>query len=107
MLNLPKPLETYFEAANAQDREAFISCFADDAFVRDEGKGHKGHDAIAKWNANAIQKYNCSYKVLSCEPTADGALVTANVSGTFPGSPIELTYSFIIEDNLIKEMGIE
>lgn len=106
MLNLPKPLGTYFEAANSQDRRAFISCFADDAFVRDEGEGHKGHDEIARWNAKAIQKYNCSYEVLACEMTADGAHVTAEVSGTFPGSPIELTYSFIIEDNLIKEMGI-
>ena len=107
MLNLPKPLETYFEAANAQDRKAFISCFSDDAFVRDEGEGYKGHEQIAKWNANAIQKYNCSYEVPASQATPDGAHVTARVSGTFPGSPIELTYSFIIEENLIKEMGIE
>lgn len=107
MLNLPKPLEAYFVAANAQNREDFISCFADDAFVKDEGEGHKGHAAIARWNDNAIKKYNCSYEVLACQDTSGVAHVTARVSGTFPGSPIELTYRFIIERSLIKEMRIE
>lgn len=106
MPNLPKPLETYFKAANEQKRNVFISCFSDDAFVKDEGEGHRGHEEIASWNEKAIQKYNCSYEVLACETTPHGANVTAKVSGSFPGSPLELTYSFKLEDNLIKEMAI-
>ena len=107
MLNLPKPLDAYFLAANRQDREAFIKCFAEDAFVKDEGKGRKGHVDIAAWNDAAVKKYNCSYEVVKFERTVQGADVTAKVSGSFPGSPIDLTYSFVLEHELIKELGIK
>ena len=107
MKNLPKPLDVYFTAANNRDQDAFIKCFAENAIVKDEGEGHKGHAEIEAWNNRAIKKYNCSYEVLKCEPTLRGAEVTAVVSGTFPGSPIELTYSFTLENGLIKELGIK
>lgn len=107
MPNLPKPLQTYFAAANAQDREAFLACFAKEAMVRDEGKARQGRDAIAEWNDWAIRKYNCRYKVLKCDPTETGAGITARVSGNFPGSPIELTYKFTLENGLIRELEIK
>ena len=107
MPNLPKPLETYFSAANDQNRQLFLGCFADDAVVKDEGDGHRGLDEIAEWNATAIRKYNCSYEILDCQPTAEGADVVAKVSGTFPGSPIELTYRFVLQNSLIQQMEIK
>ena len=107
MLDLPKPLDTYYTAANNQDRNAFINCFSEDAFVKDEGEGHKGHEEIAAWNEAAAIKYNCAYEVMKCKRTPQGADVTAKVTGSFPGSPIELTYSFVIEKNRIKELGIK
>jgi hypothetical protein len=33
-------------------------------------------------------------------------LVTAEISGDFPGSPIDLTFRFVTEGEQIKELGI-
>ncbi len=107
MQELPKPLGAYYAAANEQNSEVFLACFADDALVHDEGKTHNGRDDIAAWNAAAIEKYNCQYEVLKCVKAPYGVDVTAKVSGTFPGSPIDLTYKFVLEDNLIIELGIK
>jgi hypothetical protein len=103
----PQPLDTYFEAVNEQNKELFIKCFTKDAIVHDDDKIHVGYEEIASWNAAAIEKYNCSYEVLKCTATPQGADVTAKVSGTFQGSPVDLTYGFVLKDNLIKELGIK
>ncbi len=106
MQKLPPILETYFESANAQDLDLYVSCFTANAKVKDENEVHHGHQDIANWNREVNQKYNSTSIVKSWVQTRDGADVTAEVSGTFPGSPIELTFRFKLQDNKINELKI-
>lgn len=106
MQNLPSILITYFEAANAQDVDALVACFTPDAQVKDEGGMHEGHENIAIWGRNVNEKYNCKHTIKAWAQTDKGADVTAEVSGTFPGSPIDLTFRFTLRDARISALEI-
>jgi hypothetical protein len=91
---LPHVLDRYFEVQNAHDVEAIVACFAPDAAVRDEGHDIVGVDAIRSWQRTAIEKYRFTAQPIESRVEAEGAVVVAKVSGTFPGSPVNLTYHF-------------
>ena len=48
-MNLPSPIQAYFEADKDPAGTAPASAFAIDAVVKDEGKMHVGRKAIAAW----------------------------------------------------------
>lgn len=106
MQDLPHILTRYFDAANAQDVQAFVGCFSPDAIVKDEGGVHEGHENIATWNRTVNEKYNCKHLVKNCGQTSKGVDVTAEISGTFPGSPIDLIFRFVVQDNKISMLEI-
>lgn len=97
-------LEQYFYAANKHDVENTLKHFADDAVVHDEGKEHRGLDAIRHWLETSNRNYNTRYTVLNTSTTESEAMVVASVAGTFPGSPIQLTLCFAIEDCKITSL---
>jgi len=104
---LPDTLVRYFAAQNAHDAERMTACFAPDATVRDEGRTYVGRGAIRDWKLETIAKYGISIRPLN--PTAEGQRVTvvAKVTGNFPGSPAELIYQFILDDEgLIRDLEI-
>jgi ketosteroid isomerase-like protein len=105
-INLPPVLKTYFDASNAHDVERMVACFADDAKVRDEGQDVFGQEAIRKWKEKVTAKYNTTAEILRHDVSDGADLVTAKVSGTFPGSPIELTYRFGLERERIVSLAI-
>jgi hypothetical protein len=91
---LPATLEWYFAAQNAHDIDALIACFAPDAAVRDEGEDIVGTDAIRAWKVKTSAKYRVTAEPLNCRVEGGRTIVVAKVSGTFPGSPANLTYRF-------------
>lgn len=97
-------LKQYFHAANTHDVEATLKHFAEAAVVYDEGKEYRGLDDIRHWLESTNKKYSTSYTVLNISFTDDEATVVASVAGTFPGSPIQLTFYFIIEDYKITSL---
>src|ERR1043166_8370488 len=105
--SLPQVLERYFAAQNAHDTMALLDCFTADALVHDEGRNHQGLDAIRAWSDDVISRYNLSLKVLEAAANADEALVKAEVSGSFDGSPAEITYLFRFSDaGLIRSLEV-
>ena len=56
-MNLPSPIQTYFDADTSNDAEALIHAFAPDAVVNDEGQSYAGHQAIEAWWRAAKAKY--------------------------------------------------
>jgi hypothetical protein len=46
LMNLPSPIQTYFDADESNDGEALVRVFAPDAVVNDEGRSHAGLQAI-------------------------------------------------------------
>jgi ketosteroid isomerase-like protein len=105
-LKLPKVIETYVQASNESDLPNFISCFTDTATVFDEGEIRMGHSEIKKWFAKTRSKYQFKSEPLEITENKKHVIIKAKVSGTFPGSPITLSYRFEIKAGLIQDLRI-
>lgn len=74
--------------------------------MRDEGHAIEGLAAIAAWKAAAKAKYQHTAEPLHAT-TADGkTIVTAKVTGNFPGSPVDLHFAFGLRDEKIVSLEI-
>ena len=103
---LPPVLAAYFGAEDAADVEVLERCFAADALVRDEGRVMRGLDAIKAWKSAARAKYKYRIEPLGASREGAVATVLARVTGSFPGSPIELTYTFGLVGDKIASLEI-
>jgi len=99
-IELPPPIAIYFGSPNAHDMTA-LDAFAADAAVHDEGKIHRGLAAIKDWRSKTAKKYNHVVEPLAISERDGKLVVRAKVSGTFPGSPIELDHIFEIADDRV------
>ncbi|MET0498630.1 MAG: nuclear transport factor 2 family protein [Steroidobacteraceae bacterium] len=105
-ITLPPPVATYLEAETRNDSEALSTCFAADAVVRDEGRSIEGLDAIKAWKKASKAKYQYSVEPLSASQDAATVAMRARLAGKFPGSPIEVTYTFVLADDRIASLEI-
>lgn len=102
---LPPPIATYF-ANERTDAAALSRCFTQDAVVADEQHEHRGRAAIAAWNAAAVATYAMATEPLAVATDGSRTDVRAKVTGTFPGSPIELRFRFTLAGDLITRLEI-
>lgn len=105
-LELPEPLAEYFAAANADDAARIAACFAENATVHDEKRDFVGRAAIRQWAADTRTKYSFRSEPFLIEGDAGRPVVTAHVSGNFPGSPVDLTYRFVLVDGAVASLSI-
>lgn len=105
-VRLPGPLTGYFKVVRAHDVPAMLAQFADDAVVVDEGRPHRGLVAIRAWMIGTVEKYAFEVEPIESSQSGRETLVTASVSGTFPGSPISLQYKFRIAGGKISGLEI-
>ncbi len=106
-IELPSILQGYFRAQNAHDIQALVACFTPDATVRDEGRDIIGTDAIRAWKVETSAKYRITIEPLESRSEAGKTIVVAKVSGTFPGSPANLTYLFgLSADDRIRSLEV-
>jgi hypothetical protein len=103
--HLPGPVAAYFSADN-RDSEAVARCFTQNATVKDEGRKYSGRDEIKRWKADTSTKYVYTCEPLAVEVRDEINIVTGRVTGNFPGSPVDLRYSFRLEDDLIASLEI-
>jgi hypothetical protein len=104
-LELPKPIATYSDA-DAKDRKAVAACFAENAIVVDENTTYIGCDAIRGWKAASSAKYEYVSAPFAIAVEDDRTIVTSRLTGNFPGSPVDLRYSFLLDDDLIANLEI-
>jgi ketosteroid isomerase-like protein len=105
-LNLSQSLEDYFAAANTDDADRVAACFTADALVHDEGHDIHGREAIRAWAAESRRKYRFHAEVLTADEGAGETVVTAHLTGDFPGAPVDLTYRFKLADGKIAALEI-
>ena len=105
-MNLPKVLDDLVIAQNNFDSVAYSNCFSETAVVFDEGKTHTGRKEIEHWIADANERYKAVMKPVGFKEKGPQSLLQAEVSGTFPGSPIIMTYHLQIADQLIQSLKI-
>ena len=105
--DLPPLLGAYFEASNAHDADRLASLFSPGASVRDEGKEMVGQAAIHAWAEETFREYQVAATPEAVAREGGAILVKAEVSGTFPGSPIRLGYRFETVGSKIVKLEIE
>jgi ketosteroid isomerase-like protein len=105
-VDLPDVLAAFFAAENRGDTESLGACFADHAVVRDEGRTFEGVPAIKQWMRDAKTKYQHTVEPIEVGKRDGKTVVTANVAGRFPGSPVKLDHVFGIEGDKIASLEI-
>ncbi|MCS3532121.1 nuclear transport factor 2 family protein [Chryseobacterium sp. JUb7] len=103
-MNLPKPISELVKAQSSFNSHAYANCFSETAVVLDEGKTHNGKTAIEYWIDTANREYNAIMKPL--EYNHEENILSAEISGTFPGSPVILKYHFKLNNGLIESLKI-
>jgi ketosteroid isomerase-like protein len=105
-LKVPQPVAAYLEAEESKDAEQLALCFAEDAVVHDEGRDHRGRNAIQRWKEEADTKYQYVLEPLDASVAGDMVRVRARLTGNFPGSPIELDHIFKLDNDKIASLEI-
>tara|TARA_R110000765_G_scaffold394889_1_gene488529 strand:- start:949 stop:1263 length:315 start_codon:yes stop_codon:yes gene_type:complete len=103
-MNLPKVISDLVKAQDNFDSAGYANCFTETAVVFDEEKTYNGKKEIKNW----IEKANKDYQV-TMEPleySKIGQTLKAEISGTFPGSPLVLTYHYEFKNTLIQSLKI-
>ena len=103
---MPAVIESYFKASNADDIDALVACFAPEATVADENQTHRGTAEIRAWSIDVRKKYDFKTEVLKAAEGPDNTVVTAKVSGSFPGSPVDLDFRFALSKDRITALRI-
>jgi hypothetical protein len=103
-MKLEPAIATYFSSSNARDRAAFASSFAPDAVVLDEGAQVQGTEAVLGWFGRTVEAYDFHVEPKEAFGQGDRQIVKTVVSGSFPGSPIDLVYVFDLRDGLIARL---
>jgi hypothetical protein len=104
-LNLPEPIAAYFEA-DRRDGAAVARCFTNDGVVMDEGRTHAGLAAIEAWKTATSARFSYTAEPLELEKKALKYIVSSRVIGDFPGSPVDLQFSFTLERGKIASLEI-
>ena len=105
-VDLPTPIAIYIAAENRGDTEALAQCFAENAVVRDEGQTVEGLAAIQRWNTETKRKYRHTIEPLASSQKDDKTIVTNRLTGSFPGSPIEVQFIFGLDGDKIGTLEI-
>lgn len=106
-LNPPTPIDLYFTSERTDDTEILGEIFANDAVVEDESATHRGLEAIKAWKREGKQATGYTIEAQNVRQHDDQTIVTAQISGRFPGSPVTLTYAFTLLDERIIKLEIQ
>lgn len=99
--DLPAPVA---RAINAEDTDAFLSEFAADGWIDDNGRRFTGHDAMRAWSDRELIGAHTRFEITGAEPTADGVAVDIEVASEgFNGSS---RFAFEVEDDALRGMAI-
>ncbi|WP_343686396.1 nuclear transport factor 2 family protein [Chryseobacterium gleum] len=103
-MNLPNVIAKLIKAQNNFDSAAYVQCFTETAIVFDEGKTHQGKTEIEKWIDKSNKEYKATMEPLDYNEREN--ILSAEISGSFPGSPIILKFHFEIIDEKIQQLKV-
>ncbi len=105
-MQLPAPLQAYFDADGRTDSDALAAAFTTDATVLDDGHSYAGPDAIVAWWREAKSKFSYVVEPFDIDRQGDDTLVRARATGSFPGSPLTFTYRFRVTGGRVSFLEI-
>ena len=103
---LDPAIRSYVEASNARDAEALNLCFTPDAVVHDEDVTYRGSDGVSGWIAHTLAAYVFTLEPMHLARNGGDTTVTFRLTGTFPGSPIEIPFRFTLQGGKIAALTI-
>jgi hypothetical protein len=105
-MKLPNVVQALIKAQNNFDSVAYANLFSETSEVHDEGKTHKGRKEVEQWIAEANAKYKSIMEPVEYTQQGNHGVLTANVSGTFPGSPLMLKFHLEIHEGFIQSLKV-
>lgn len=105
-MNLPKVVSDFVNAQNTFDSEASANCFSQTGTMLEEGRLYKGRVAIQRLLEETNEKYRSVMKPLAYTEDGTSGVLSAEVSGNFPGSPAVLQFQFTLRNNLIDYLKV-
>lgn len=105
-MKLPDNIEGLIKAQNDSDSTTFASYFTENATVSDEGSSYSGRNEIEQWIQRAFKKYSMLLKPIDFDQTDTSAVLTVEVTGSFPGSPAVMRYHLELDDTGIGGLRI-
>lgn len=105
-IELPSVIAAFFHATNTREFDDFLSLFTADAHVNDEANDHYGAE-IAAWIDRATADTKPTADITGMTRNGEQFVVTAAVSGNFPGSPVQLRYYFTLKGDKIATLLIK
>ena len=101
---LDPAVRAVLDATNAEDTQAFLAAFAEDAVVDDWGRRFVGRDAIAEWDAGENIGVHARFAVTGVRVEGAGQAVDLQVSGGGFNGPS--TFVFETSDGRVRSMTI-
>ena len=105
-VHLPASIAAYFTADRESGPQAVADAFTEDGVVHDEGKSHQGREAIRQWKAGTTQKYTYTTTPFFIATEDGKTQVTCHVIGDFPGSPVDLRFFFVLENDKVAQLEV-
>ena len=106
-MTLNETVQAFFDLPKPATKSDVEAIFATDARVRDEAKDHEGIDEITRWWRETNETTPFTAVPKSVEERGGVTIVTAEASGSFPGSPVDLGHYFRLRDGKIEELEIK
>jgi SnoaL-like domain len=102
--DLPAAVAQAVDAVNAGDTEAFLSAFAEDGWIDDNGRRFTGHDEMRGWSDRELIGANSRFEVTGREQAGDGVAVDIEV--TSDGFNGYSRFDFDVEGDVLRSMTI-
>lgn len=106
-MNVPNIVSDLIKAQNMHDSAAYTNCFSAKATVADEGKLYHGKAEIQRWIETANENYKTVMKPIDYKESEMQSVLKAEISGSFPGSPVVLNYHLELVDGMVKSLKIK
>ena len=102
--DLPAPVARAIQAVNAGETDAFLSEFAADGWIDDNGRRFTGHDEMRAWSDRELIGANTRFEVSGSEATDGGVAVDIEVaSDGFNGYS---RFAFELDREALRSMRI-
>ena len=109
-IKLPAVLEDFITATNDHNADAFIACFAADAFVNDFARNFWGTEQIKKWSDKEMIGDKVTMKPDVIVEHYGDYMITALTDGNYDKNaapdPTYLDYFFTVKYNKIIKMFV-
>jgi len=104
-IELPTIISAYFNA-DQLDAAAVAACFTEEGRVTDERTTYTGREAIRQWKTAASTRYRYTAEPLAIEERDGKTIVKVHLAGDFPGSPVDVRFSFVLSGERIASLEI-